>query len=74
MLASRWTSSPDALGDAPAGLIYRLDHPLQPESATEIRRRIASGGAWRHLVPPRVAAAIADERLYLNQVATPGPL
>ncbi|PPJ43590.1 MULTISPECIES: nicotinate-nucleotide adenylyltransferase [unclassified Pseudoxanthomonas] len=73
-LLSRWTSSPEALGSAPSGLLYRLSHPLQPESATEIRRRIATGDAWRHLVPGRVAVAIADERLYLERAATPGPL
>lgn len=74
VLASRWTSSPEVLGDVPAGWVYRLSHPLQPESATEIRRRIAAGEAWRHLVPARVAEAIADERLYLGQAAGPGPL
>ena len=74
LLATRWTSSPEALCDAPSGLVYRLSHPLQPESATDIRRRIAAGEPWRHLVPTAVATAIADERLYLDRATTPGPL
>jgi nicotinate-nucleotide adenylyltransferase len=74
VLAPRWASHPDALTDAPAGRVYRLSHPLQPESATDIRRRIAAGDPWRHLVPAPVAAAIADERLYLDRAVGPGPL
>jgi nicotinate-nucleotide adenylyltransferase len=74
VLASRWTSCADALARTPAGLVYRLDHPLQSESATDIRRRISAGEPWRHLVPARVATAIADERLYLDRAATHGPL
>lgn len=74
VLSSRWTSCADALTRTPAGLVYRLDHPLQSESATDIRRRISAGEPWRHLVPARVATAIADERLYLDRAATHGPL
>jgi nicotinate-nucleotide adenylyltransferase len=54
--------------------VYRLHQPLQPESATEIRRRVGAGEAWRHLVPPRVADAIADERLYGSREVDAGPL
>lgn len=74
VLAPRWASRPEVLTDAPAGRVYRLSHPLQPESATDIRRRVAAGDAWRHLVPAPVAAAIADERLYLDRAVGPGPL
>ncbi|MEL1263862.1 nicotinate-nucleotide adenylyltransferase [Pseudoxanthomonas putridarboris] len=73
-LAARWAPSPMALSDAPAGRVFRLRQPLQPESATDIRLRIAAGRPWRHLVPPAVAAAITDERLYLSRATDPGPL
>ena len=74
MLEGRWTARPDDLHRAPAGRVFRLNQPLQPESATEIRRRIAADGPWRQLVPSAVADAIADERLYLSRVADAGPL
>ncbi len=73
-LAGRWTKSVDALRNEAAGRVYRLDQPLRPESATDIRRRIAAGAPWRHLLPPAVAAAIADERLYLHGAVSAGPL
>lgn len=73
-LAGRWTPLPDDLQRTPAGRVYRLDHPLQPESATGIRRRIAAGEPWRQLVPAAVADAIADERLYAPRAAGAGSL
>ena len=73
-LENRWTDQPADLHGAPAGRVYRLHQPLQPESATEIRRRIGAGEAWRHLVPPRVADAIADERLYGSRAVDAGQL
>ncbi|WP_062351036.1 nicotinate-nucleotide adenylyltransferase [Pseudoxanthomonas mexicana] len=73
-LTGRWTAQCEDLQCTPAGRIYRLNQPLQPESATEIRRRIAAGEPWRHLVPPPVADAIADERLYASRAADVGPL
>ena len=73
-LDERWTGQPADLHQAPAGRVFRLNQPLQSESATEIRRRIATGEPWRHLVPPPVADAIADERLYASRVADAGPL
>lgn len=60
----RWTATSAGLLGSPAGRVYRLHQPLQPESATEIRRRIAGGEAWRELVPPPVAAYIAVNGLY----------
>ncbi len=74
LLEGRWTDRPEDLRAAPAGRVFRLHQPLQPESATEIRRRIAAGKDWRHLVPAPVADAIADERLYASRVADAGPL
>jgi nicotinate-nucleotide adenylyltransferase len=73
-LEGRWTDRVEDLHQAPAGRVFRLNQPLQPESATEIRRRIAAGEAWRPLVPPAVADAIADERLYASRAADAGPL
>jgi nicotinate-nucleotide adenylyltransferase len=73
-LEGRWTDLPADLHRSPAGRVYRLHQPLQPESATEIRRRIGAGEAWRHLVPAPVADAIADERLYVPRAVDAGPL
>ena len=42
----------------------RLDQPLRPESASDVRMRMATGGDWRALLPPPVAARIAAEGLY----------
>ena len=65
-LEGRWRTDPAALSRAPAGYVYRLHQPLQPESASDVRRRIAAGEPWRHCVPAAVAAYIADERLYFT--------
>ncbi|HJS36243.1 MAG TPA: nicotinate-nucleotide adenylyltransferase [Pseudoxanthomonas sp.] len=73
-LEGRWTDRPEDLQRAPAGRVFRLNQPLQQESATEIRRRIATGEAWRHFVPVAVADAIADERLYASRAADAGSL
>nr|WP_298124729.1 nicotinate-nucleotide adenylyltransferase [uncultured Pseudoxanthomonas sp.] len=73
-LEGRWADRPEDLLRAPAGRVFRLNQPLQQESATEIRRRIAAGEAWRHLVPAAVADAIADERLYASRAAGTGSL
>lgn len=73
-LEGRWTDRPEDLHRAPAGRVFRLNQPLQQESATEIRRRIAAGEAWRHFVPAAVADAIADERLYASRAAGAGSL
>lgn len=67
-LQGRWSADVDALSAVPAGRIYRLHQPMQPESASDVRRRIASGEPWQGLLPAAVAAYITDERLYF----TPG--
>jgi nicotinate-nucleotide adenylyltransferase len=36
-------------------------------SATEIRKRVASGRSIRYLVPPAVEEIISREKLYLEQ-------
>ena len=63
-VAGRWARSADELHGVASGLVLGLDQPLRPESASEVRRRIASGGDWRALVPPSVAGYIAGHRLY----------
>lgn len=54
--AGRWTDRPEDLAERPAGGLYRLDMPLHPASATELRRRLRAGephGGW-------LSAAVAD--------------
>ena len=63
-VAGRWAHSADELHAVAGGLLLRLDQPLRPESASEVRHRIASGRDWRALVPPSVAEYIAEHRLY----------
>ncbi|MCA0394730.1 MAG: nicotinate-nucleotide adenylyltransferase [Proteobacteria bacterium] len=62
--AGRWLDDPRGLREAPAGRLLRLNQPLHPGSATEVRHRIATGGAWRDLLPPPVADYIVRHRLY----------
>ncbi|MGB3392086.1 MAG: nicotinate-nucleotide adenylyltransferase, partial [Stenotrophomonas sp.] len=47
-----------------AGQVWRLRQPLQAESATAVRRLIARGGHWQHLLPPAVAGYVAAHGLY----------
>ncbi|MEO8366862.1 MAG: nicotinate-nucleotide adenylyltransferase [Pseudoxanthomonas sp.] len=60
----RWTESPGMLKSTPAGRLFLLAQPLQPESASEVRRRIAQGDAWLDMVPPAVAGFILGQGLY----------
>ncbi|WP_132999629.1 nicotinate-nucleotide adenylyltransferase [Luteimonas arsenica] len=54
-----------ALADSPAGGFAVLDLPeLRPESSTEVRQRIATGGDWAAMLPPAVAGFIRERRLY----------
>lgn len=70
----RWVDSVDPLHAAPAGLLLRLQQPLQPESATDVRHRIADGRPWRERVPPAVAGYIERHRLYGTGAARPASL
>lgn len=63
-LAGRWTEDPQDLSSAPHGRVLRLHHPLRGESASAVRGRIGSGGAWRALLPPAVAGYIERNGLY----------
>ncbi|WP_411832582.1 nicotinate-nucleotide adenylyltransferase [Pseudoxanthomonas mexicana] len=73
-LRDRWTDSPQALAQAPAGRFYRLEHPLRPESASQVRALIAAGRPWRHLLPAAVAAYIEAQGLYFTPAAAAGPV
>lgn len=70
--AGRWTPRAADLEAGPAGGLLRLDMPLHPASATELRRRLRAGephGGW--LAPP-VADFIGRERLYRGGTAPAG--
>lgn len=73
-VAGRWVDSPAALVREPAGRLFRLGQPLRAESASDIRDRIASGRAWRHLVPASVAGYIEHHGLYADRTAPSAPL
>ncbi len=64
LVAGRWTLDADVLRATPGGKVLRLRQPLHPESATQIRRRIAAGETWHHLVPLAVARCIVERGLY----------
>jgi nicotinate-nucleotide adenylyltransferase len=64
LVAGRWTLDANALRTAPGGKVLRLRQPLHPESASQIRRRIAAGETWHHLLPLPVARYIVDRGLY----------
>jgi nicotinic acid mononucleotide adenylyltransferase len=59
---------------AAAGRLFLLGQPLQPESASDVRRRIANREDWRELVPPPVAAFIIASGLYSSRACDPSPL
>lgn len=74
MATGRWADSPEILETSPAGRVFRLSQPLQPESASEIRRRIAMNEDWQGLVPAAVAAFITAKGLYSRPVREHSPL
>ncbi len=63
-LRDAWADDAARLRERPAGRVWRLRQPLQAESATAVRRLIASGGQWRGLVPDAVAGYIGAHGLY----------
>ncbi len=70
---SRFTASAQALHGAPSGLAFRLRQAATPESATELRRRIAAGEPWQDWVAPAVAGYIARNGLYGAAAAPSSP-
>ena len=73
MAGGRWAGSPEVLDSTPAGRLFLLDTSLQPESASEVRRRIANGQAWLDLVPAAVAGFILGQGLYPRPAGEFGP-
>ena len=70
--AGRWVDRPGALAQRPAGGLFRLEMPLHPASATELRRRLRAGephGGW--LAAP-VADFIRAQGLYRGGTAPAG--
>ena len=70
----RWVATSGELRATPAGRLLRLRQPLHPQSASDIRARIASGQPWRHLVPPAVAEYIDRHQLYAGRATSSAPL
>jgi nicotinate-nucleotide adenylyltransferase len=70
LVGARWTLNAAALRESPGGKVLRLRQPLHGESATQIRRRIAAGETWHHLLPLAVSSYIVEHGLY---GATPRP-
>lgn len=70
----RWADSAQALKTMPAGRLFLMDQPLYPQSASDIRRRIAAGEPWRELVTPAVARYITAHGLYSQPATGPSPL
>jgi nicotinate-nucleotide adenylyltransferase len=73
-LETRWADSVDDLRAVAAGRVLRLQQPLHPESATNVRQCIADGRPWRHLVPTAVAGYIDRHRLYATGAGAPASL
>lgn len=64
----RWRDTPQALTQAPHGLLYRLPMPLRPESATGIRDGLRAGHDMNAQLPAPVAAYIRRHGLYPSGV------
>ncbi|MGV8941672.1 MAG: nicotinate-nucleotide adenylyltransferase [Lysobacter sp.] len=73
-LKTRWTHSVEDLRTAAAGRVLRLQQPLHPQSATNVRRNIAEGRSWRSLVPTAVAGYIDRHKLYAAGAGAPASL
>ena len=73
-IQGRWADSAEEIRGTPAGKVLRLRQPLHTGSATEVRRLIATGAPWQHLVPAAVAAFILAEGLYSRPAGEHSPL
>lgn len=73
LIGGRWTLNAAALLERPGGQVLRLRQPLQSESATQIRRRIAAGETWHHLLPLAVSRYIVEHGLYGAGPLASGP-
>ena len=72
-LRGRCTEDAEALHADRGGRVLLLDQPLHPASASRVRALVASGGDWRHLVPPAVADYIDRHHLYMAPGAGSAP-
>lgn len=70
LVGARWTMDPADLRRSPGGKVLRLRQPLHEASATRIRRGIAAGETWHHLLPLAVSRYIVEHGLYGTH---PGP-
>ena len=73
LIGGRWTLDVAALRNSPGGKVLRLRQPLHEASATQIRRRIAVGETWHHLLPLAVSRYIVEHGLYGAGPFAPGP-
>lgn len=73
LVGARWTLNAAVLRESPGGKVLRLRQPLQSESATQIRRRIAAGETWHHLLPLAVSRYIVEHGLYGAGPLASGP-
>lgn len=64
LVGGRWTLNAADLRGSPGGKVLRLRQPLHEASATLIRRRIAAGETWHHLLPLAVSRYIVERGLY----------
>ena len=62
--SGRWTDQAAELSHRPAGSLLRLDMPLHPASATELRRRLMAGEPHGDWLAAPVADYIRREGLY----------
>lgn len=62
--SGRWTDQAAELSQRPAGSLLRLDMPLHPASATELRRRLLAGEPHGDWLAAPVADYIRREGLY----------
>jgi len=60
----RWSDTPNALHQSPAGCVLRLHQPLHPASATDTRQRLADNRPCTDLLPMEVASYIREQGLY----------
>jgi len=67
VLTGRWVLNAAALQMAPCGHVLRLNQPLFPVSASDIRQRLADKAQWEELLPAAVAGYIREHRLYLQR-------
>lgn len=63
-IAPRWCAGADLAARAAGGFASFSPATERPESASEVRREIAGGAGWTHLVPPGVGRYIHNHRLY----------